>query len=139
VTAATVVVDASAGVELVVNTARGRALRQLIPRGAVLAVPEHFFAEVAGVLRRWEGSRALTSTVASEAVRRLAEWQLHRAQLAVLLEDAWVYRHNMSIADALYVVLPDRLSASLLTDDHRLTNAPSFPRSVPVLRLAVQP
>lgn len=138
-TAATVVVDASAGVELVVNTARGRALRRLIPKGALLAVPEHFFAEVSGVLRRWEGSGALTSTVATGAVRRLTEWQLHRAQLAVLLEDAWAYRHNMSIADALYVVLADRVGAALLTDDQRLTNAPNFPRNVPVLKLAVQP
>jgi predicted nucleic acid-binding protein len=52
VTPATVVVDTSAGVELVADTTRGKALRPLIPSRATLAVPEHFFAEVAAVLRR---------------------------------------------------------------------------------------
>jgi predicted nucleic acid-binding protein len=39
------------------------------------------------------------------------------------------------IADALYVVLPERLGGSLLTDDHKLANSPTFPASVPRLTI----
>jgi predicted nucleic acid-binding protein len=41
----------------------------------------------------------------------------------------------MVTADALYVVLAERLGASLLTDDHKLANAPTFPPSVPRLTI----
>jgi predicted nucleic acid-binding protein len=52
-----------------------------------------------------------------------------------LLASAWAYRSNMTVSDALYVVLTVRLSASLLTDDGRLANAPTFPSSVRKLML----
>lgn len=41
-----VVIDASAGVEIVLNTKRGQALARLIPHGTELWVPEHFTVEV---------------------------------------------------------------------------------------------
>ncbi len=47
-----VVIDASAGAEIVADTRRGRALTRLVPAGAEGWVPEHFYAEVLGVLRR---------------------------------------------------------------------------------------
>ena len=46
-----VVVDASAGVEMVSATPRGRAMLRLLPSDAELWVPEHFYVEVLGVLR----------------------------------------------------------------------------------------
>jgi predicted nucleic acid-binding protein len=48
-----VVIDASAGTEIVADSRRGRALARLIPRGSEGWVPEHFYAEVGGTLRRW--------------------------------------------------------------------------------------
>ncbi len=45
-----VVIDASAGVEIVAGTRRGRALARLLPVGAVGWVPEHFYPEVLAVL-----------------------------------------------------------------------------------------
>jgi len=47
-----VVIDASAGVEIVADTRRGRALARLVPAGSEGWVPEHFYAEVLAVLRR---------------------------------------------------------------------------------------
>jgi len=47
-----VVIDASAGAELVADTRRGRALARLLPVDAKGWVPEHFYAEVMGVVRR---------------------------------------------------------------------------------------
>jgi len=46
-----VVIDASAGAEIVADTRRARALAGLLPVEAV-GVPEHFYAEVFGVVRR---------------------------------------------------------------------------------------
>ncbi len=47
-----VVIDASAGAEMVGRTRRGQALARLLPTDALGWVPEHFYAEVASVLRR---------------------------------------------------------------------------------------
>lgn len=128
-------IDASAGVELVADTTRGKALRQLIPPSAALAAPEHFAAEVAGVLRRWELTGVLAPRDAAASLDRLIHWPLRRVTLIPLLQDAWSYRPNFTIADALYVVLAERLRASLLTDDHKLVNSPTFPAGVPCLTI----
>jgi hypothetical protein len=46
-----VVIDASAGVEMVAGTRRGAALAKLLPAEAEGWVPEHFYAEVLAVGR----------------------------------------------------------------------------------------
>lgn len=135
-----VVIDASAGVEIVADTRRGRALARLVPPGSEGWVPEHFYAEVLAVLRRrFLVEAKLTESQASVAVERLGSWRLHRASVAALVPAAWRYRHNMSAADALYVALAEDLGADFLTDDHRLAEAPTFPPRVNVLRLSVRP
>jgi predicted nucleic acid-binding protein len=135
-----VVIDASAGAEIVANTLRGRALARLIPSDAEGWVPEHFYAEVLAVLRRRTViDGALSEAQAALAVARLRDWHLHRASIAPLLDAAWAYRHNMTAADALYVALAEQLGAHLLTDDHRLVDAPTFPSRVTALRLPPRP
>lgn len=135
-----VVIDASAGVEIVANTVRGRALARLIPAGSEGWVPEHFYAEVLAVLRRRFLIEAkITEAQASGAVLRLSAWHVRRASVAALVPAAWQYRHNMTAADALYVALAHDLGGDLLTDDHRLVEAPTFPATVNVLRLPVRP
>ncbi len=62
-----VVVDASAGAEIVADTRRGRALARLVPPTAEGWVPEHFYAEVLAVLRR----QFLIERVLTETQRRL--------------------------------------------------------------------
>jgi predicted nucleic acid-binding protein len=134
-----VVIDASAGVEIVAETRRGRALARLIPAGSEGWVPEHFYAEVLAVLRRRcliEGK--LTDAQATAAVSRLASWHLHHASVAPLVTAAWRYRHNLMAADAIYVALAEDLGGDFLTDDHRLAEAPTFPPQVTVLRLPVR-
>ena len=44
----------------------------------------------------------------------------------------------MTAADALYVVLAEQLSAEFLTDDHNLVEAPTFPRTIKVIRLPLR-
>lgn len=132
-----VVIDASAGVELVVDTARGRALRALLPIDAVPWAPDIFYVEVGTVLRRWDLGGVLTPAQVRQAVHHLRTWPLRIARLRPLFATAWRYRHNIAFADATYVALAEHLGALLLTDDHKLANAPAL--SVPVLRLGIQP
>lgn len=134
-----VVIDASAGAELVAGTTRGRALARLLPLDAELWVPEHFYVEVLGVIRHQSVVAAtLTPVRADQAVDRLRRWHLRQAAVAPMLQSAWSRRHNMSAADAFYVVLAEVLGASFLTDDHRLIGAPTFPEAVPVLRIPLR-
>jgi len=135
-----VVIDASAGAEIVADTHRGRALARLVPAGAEGWVPEHFCAEVLGVLRRqFLIKKIIPEAQASAAVARLRRWGLHNASIAPLVDAAWSYRHNMTAADALYVALADHLGADFLTDDHKLADGPTFPRHLNVLRLSARP
>lgn len=131
-----VVIDASAGAEIVTDTARGRALLRLLPTDAEGWVPEHFYAEVLGVLRHQTVfANVLTEAQAAAALGRLQRWHVHQAALPPLLDAAWAYRHNMRASDALYVALALELGALLLSDDHKLLKSPTFPTSVGVLRL----
>ena len=126
-----VVIDASAGVELIVDSERGRALRRLLPDDAVPWVPDHFFAECGAVLRRWDLNRVLTAEQTRRGVDELLAWPLRVVQVRGLFADAWAKRANVTFADGLYVALAVHLHASLLTCDGRLANAPTL--GVPVL------
>jgi len=119
-----------------VDTARGRALARLLPDDAAGWVPEHFYAEVLGVVRRrLVVDKSISEAQAAFALGRLRRWHLRHAAVEPLLDSAWAYRHNMTVADALYVALAERLGAALLTADQRLANTPTFPSTVPVLRI----
>lgn len=130
-----VVVDASAGVEILAKTPRGIRLARLIPPGVARDVPDHFVVEAAGVLRRWELAGRLTADQATAALRRLVRWRGNHYPLTPLLHDAWAFRNNLVVADALYVVLAVRLGAPLLTDDQKLANAPTLPPGLRILKL----
>jgi predicted nucleic acid-binding protein len=130
-----VVVDASAGAEIVAKTARGERLAALIPPGSRRDIPDHFTVETAGVVRRWELSGKLTRDQAAAGLGRLVRWPGYRYPLTPLLEEAWTYRYNLVIADALYVVLAVRLNADLITGDRRLANAPNLPPGLNVVTL----
>jgi predicted nucleic acid-binding protein len=125
-----VVIDASAGVELVADTTRGRSLRALLPDEAVPWVPEIFYAECGAVLRRWDLKGVLSAERIGSAVDELLAWPMRIAQIRPLFSDAWRLRANVTVPDALYVVLAEHIGAPLLTDDHRLANAPKLPTEV---------
>ncbi|MBS1836692.1 MAG: type II toxin-antitoxin system VapC family toxin [Actinobacteria bacterium] len=120
------VLDASASVDLLLDTATGRRLQPLLPTGAHWWVPEHFFAEVAGALRRAELRGGVLSARAAQAMTSLSTAPLRRVQVRPLLADAWSKRANLTIADALYVVLAEHLDATLVTTDINLSNAPTL-------------
>lgn len=120
------VLDASAGFELLVNSDLGAAIQQKLPSGATWWVPEHYFIETASVLRRAELAGELTAGETVDAFQRLRRSRLARAAVRPLLPAAWARRGNLTIADALYVVLAEELDATLVTGDLRLAAAPGL-------------
>ena len=97
-----VVIDASAGVELVADTVRVERYEHLLPPDAVPWVPETFFIEVGSVLRRWDLNAILTPDQISEAVRQVGVWPVRIVQVRALFPDAWRLRKNLTFADATY-------------------------------------
>lgn len=123
------VLDASAGADLLLDTASGRSLVHQFESDAEWWVPEHYFVEVASVIRRAELGGGLTIAEATIALDRLDQAPLRRAQIRPLLKAAWRTRANLTVYDALYVVLAEHLDASLVTADLRLAHAPNLPVS----------
>lgn len=120
------VLDASAGVELLLDTERGRSLAAKLPAGADWWVPEHYYVEVAGALRRAELRADVPPARVDRAFRRLGEAALYSVAIAPLLAEAWDRRAALTIADALYVVLAAHVDATLVTADERLSRAPAL-------------
>jgi predicted nucleic acid-binding protein len=126
-----VVIDASAGVEMALRTALGFRLAAQIRLGAERIVPEHFFIEASGVLRRMELNSVISRTDAQSAFDRLGRLLVRRVAVRPYLADAWQMRHNFTIADAVYVVVARVNGAALVTADIRLANAPNL--GVPII------
>jgi len=72
------VLGASAGVELLLDTQRGRSLAAKLLSGASWWVPEHYYAEVAGALRRAELRSEVPLARVARALNQLREAALYR-------------------------------------------------------------
>ncbi len=115
-----IVLDASAAVEIVMRTASGRrGLDHL--RGRRIFVPEHFYTETSGVLRRLSVvQQEITTIEADRHVQAVCTLSAVRVSLRPLMSEAWALRHNLTMPDAFYVVIARSLAAPLLTGDRRL-------------------
>ena len=121
-----VVLDASAGIEMIPRTTTGRQLAA--PGWPNARVPDGLFdVEVHAVLRRWDMNRILTAPDITASRMRLAALRLRRATVASLANRAWQLRANITFSDGCYVALADVLQCPLLTADQRLVNAPTLP------------
>ena len=89
-------------------------------------MPERFYVEVEAAIRRLELRSVVTPTQAMATVNRLLALPARRASVRTLASEAWALRHNVTIGDALYVVMARHLHAALITLDVRLANAPTL-------------
>ncbi len=122
-----VVLDASAGVEIALQTPAGRRIESSLPQPTTFWVPEHYFAEVAGVLRRSDINGRYPTARVQAAFDRLLTAPTTSVAVKPLLSEAWTMRHNLTVADALYVVVAIHAGAALATADMRLARAPNLP------------
>lgn len=120
-----VVLDASAAVELLLRTpAGGRAEAAL--RDNRVIVPAHFDAEVFSALGRLVRGKDLEERLVEPILEELARAPFVRYTLQPLLAAAWGLRHNLALRDALYVALARRMGALIVTADARLAQAPAL-------------
>ncbi|MDQ6782286.1 MAG: type II toxin-antitoxin system VapC family toxin [Actinomycetota bacterium] len=125
-----VVLDASAAVEIALWADEGSILCTHVLNAEEVVVPDHFHVEGVAALRRMELRGELrgelTAADALEALRQLLALQVRRVSTLPLLSDAWTMRHDVTVADAPYVIIARRLGVALVTGDNRLARAPGL-------------
>lgn len=89
----------------------------------MLAAPAHIDAEVLSALGRLQRSGELTIAEAEDALDDQESAPIQRIPIERLLRRAFTVRHNVSLLDALYVVVASDLDAALVTADRRLADA----------------
>jgi predicted nucleic acid-binding protein len=119
-----IVLDASAVVDWLLQTTAGRQIEERIySRSESLHVPHFLDLEVAQVLRRLARESQISSERAGEAMEDLLDLRVTRYPHSILLPRIWQLRHNLSAYDATYVVLSEKLGATLISRDKRLASA----------------
>lgn len=114
-----IVVDASAMTEMLLDTPPGRRVAALVGEEPIFA-PQLMLAEVGAVLQTWIRRRSLDPARAHAALADLADLKIHWHDLPSLIDDAWALQGNLSLYDALYIVLARELSCTLITCNPRL-------------------
>jgi predicted nucleic acid-binding protein len=120
-----IVLDASALVELLLRSDRGRRIQRVLQEPAqTVHAPHHVDLEVASALRRLTQDALLAEPAAAQALGAVAGMDIQRYPHTDLLPRIWTLRHNATIYDAAYLVLAEVLAAPLVTCDSALVNVP---------------
>jgi len=130
-----IVLDASAVLELLLGTARGRSVATRIADPALgLHAPHLIDVEVAQALRRYVREGDLGADTAMAALQDLRSLDLERHPHEPLLDRVWALRGNLTAYDATYVALAEALGSVLLTCDAKLAHAPGVGRRAELVR-----
>jgi predicted nucleic acid-binding protein len=122
-----IVLDASALLEWLLGTRRGRSIGERIADPTLgLHAPHLADVEVAQALRRYVREAELEAESAASALEDLRSLDLARHSHEPLLDRIWALRENLTAYDATYVALAEALDATLLTCDRRLARAPGM-------------
>ena len=126
-----IILDASALVELILDTSTGQLVADRIANPAEgLHVPHLADIEVVQALRRYVREGEIDADAAEVALDDLRALDLQRHAHEPLLERVWELRKNLTTYDAVYVALAEVLDGVLLTCDRRLSQAPGMSRRV---------
>ena len=107
--------------------------RRVAAEAPELYAPHLLDVEVAQVLRRFVLSGAVPIDRAWEALDDLLELPIHRYPHAPLLKRAFELRNNVTMYDALYLVLAEGLGAVLLTRDSGLAGIAGIAAEVEIV------
>lgn len=119
--------DASALVEVLLDSNRGHAVAEVLRRFETLHAPAHIDAEVLSAFGRLHRADQLGADDVRGRLFQLQRATITRHPLAELLMGAWARRDRFRLVDGLYVELAHVLGAQLLTTDTRLAAAAGVP------------
>jgi predicted nucleic acid-binding protein len=128
-----IVVDASAVLEVLLQTRAAPLLEARLFSGETLHAPHLLDLEVAQVLRRYERSGDLDWRRGEEALDDLAGFRIERYAHEPFLPRIWSLRGNATSYDACYLALAEALDAPLITRDRRLAGVPGHAARVEVV------
>ena len=132
-----IVIDASAAIEWVLQTAKGAEVEARIFRkrsaSARLHAPHLLDVEVAQVLRKHIIKGGLSEGRGQTALQDFLQIPLLRYPHDFLLERVWALRKNLTAYDALYVALAEALDLPLVTCDARIAGAPGHNARIDVV------
>ncbi|MDQ3729383.1 MAG: type II toxin-antitoxin system VapC family toxin [Actinomycetota bacterium] len=94
--------------------------------GGDVAAPELLDLEVLSALRGLHRGGLVTEQEATQARARLGRTRITRCSHTLLAERVWELRDNLTVYDACYVALAERIQASLATRDRALASAPGI-------------
>lgn len=115
---ASVVVDA-----FVVDGDPGEAAREQLEQQRTLAAPTMLKAEVLSALRSMTLRGEIAEMRGRRAIDRLRRLPVTTFPIDPLMDRIWELRSTVSVYDAWYVALAERLSVTLVTTDRRLASA----------------
>lgn len=129
-----IVLDASAALELVLNTATAAEVAtRIADPDETLHAPHLIDLEVAQVLRRYVLAGDIAEPVGRTALSDFADLDVARYPHDGLLPRIWQLRNNMTAYDAAYVALAEALDAPLITTDTRLARASGHAAAVEIV------
>lgn len=120
------VTDASVVVDLLGRFAAERIESVLFEVGTRLVAPELLDIEVLHTLRRLEALGSVPDHRRAGLLDEFRALRIRRFRHAVLWDDIWQLRENLTAYDACYVALARQLEATLVTRDERLARAPNL-------------
>ena len=129
-----IVVDASALLEVLLNTsAGGRIAARLFAAGETLHAPHLLDLEVAQVLRRYTRTGEMSPQRGLQALEDLIDLPLVRYPHELFLSRIWELRDNVTAYDAAYLALAEALAAPLVTRDAALASTTAHRARVEVV------
>lgn len=130
-----IVVDASVLANaLADDVSDGTAARGRLAGDGDLAAPDLVDVETVAVLRKRWMAGDLSLNRFSTALDDLEDLDMSRYPALPLMRRAFELRDNVTVYDAVYVALTERLDCVLVTADQRLASAPGISCPVEVLR-----
>jgi predicted nucleic acid-binding protein len=129
-----IVVDASALLEFLLQTALGTKVEARLFRGRdEFHAPHLVDVEVTQALRRLARAGEVSPGRAADAIADLADLDLHRHPHLDLLRRAWKLRDNLTAYDAMYVALAEAIDAPLVTCDRPLASTTGHRATIEVI------
>lgn len=129
------VLDTSGVIDFLLGGQAAKQVERLLDREGSVAAPELLVFEVLAVLRRDALRDVMSDERAAAAIDDLGDVAVELFPTLPLRSRAWGLRHNLTVADALFVALAERLEEPLATKDRSLAAAARSHAGVEVIEL----